>query len=82
MDCLAEPAARKALELVCDLDNAIPDIMRGDSGRVRQILLNLCGNAVKFTENGEICVSARAVSHTPDKTRVRIEIRDTGVGIP
>jgi signal transduction histidine kinase/DNA-binding response OmpR family regulator len=72
-DLLAAPAQRKGLELLTALDADVPEIVRGDPGRLRQVLTNLVGNAVKFTERGEIVVHAsidgaefRRVGHPPD----------------
>jgi signal transduction histidine kinase/DNA-binding response OmpR family regulator len=60
-DLLAEPAQRKGLELLTTLEADVPEIVRGDPGRLRQVLTNLVGNAVKFTENGEVVVHASIV---------------------
>jgi two-component system sensor histidine kinase/response regulator len=79
---LAIQAHAKNLEVTVFLDPALPDIVKGDAGRLRQILLNLGGNAVKFTLNGEVSIDVRVVAHDEQGTMVRCEIRDTGVGIP
>ena len=87
-DLMILPAAAKGIELLCDLPADLPATYRGDSGRIRQILLNLVGNAVKFTEAGEVRVVARAVA--PDPTApatdrpvtLRLSVHDTGIGIP
>jgi len=79
---LAPAAHEKRLELTCEIDPAPDRLLLGDAGRVRQILMNLIGNAVKFTAAGEVAVLARAGAGAGDRTRVRIEIRDTGIGIP
>ena len=75
-------AAEKGLEIACRVAPEIPDHLRGDSGRVQQVLVNLLGNAVKFTEAGEIFVNVNAESITTDKVRLRISVSDTGIGIP
>ena len=82
---LAVRGHRKRLELVCDIDPEVPDSIVGDPGRLRQILLNLIGNAIKFTERGEVFVDLRLDGpddpSSPD-VRLRCVIRDTGIGIP
>jgi signal transduction histidine kinase/CheY-like chemotaxis protein/HAMP domain-containing protein len=80
-DLVAEPARRKALELVTSVAPEIPAPLLGDPGRLRQILLNLAANAVKFTEWGEIVVTATLAEEEADAVMVRFEVRDTGVGI-
>src|SRR5581483_8929022 len=82
-DLLAEAAHSKGLELVTRIDPSVPRRLLGDSGRLRQILTNLVGNAVKFTERGEVVVSARALRHGPPAPFVllRFEVSDTGIGI-
>jgi CheY-like chemotaxis protein len=71
----------KGLTLVTHLDPALPRFVRGDPVRLRQILLNLIGNAVKFTPAGEVTVDARVVERDPQAVLVRCEVRDTGIGI-
>jgi PAS domain S-box-containing protein len=75
-------AAEKGLEIACRVAPEIPDLLRGDSGRVQQVLVNLLGNAVKFTEAGEIFVNVNAESITTDRVRLHISVSDTGIGIP
>jgi len=75
-------AAEKGLEIACRVAPEIPDHLRGDSGRIQQVLVNLLGNAVKFTEVGEIFVNVNAESITADKVRLHISVSDTGIGIP
>jgi PAS domain S-box-containing protein len=82
MKCLALRAREKKLDLRCDLANGIPPLMSGDPLRLRQILLNLVCNAIKFTERGEIAVSAEVHSTSDQKLVVHFQVRDTGVGIP
>jgi PAS domain S-box-containing protein len=79
---LAEKAGNKGLELICHVEAPPPCWLRGDPGRLRQVLLNLAGNAVKFTERGEVVVSARLEEQGPAGAVVRCEVRDTGAGIP
>jgi two-component system sensor histidine kinase/response regulator len=82
---LAVQAHAKGLELTMDIDPALPEMVRGDPGRLRQVLLNLGGNAVKFTEKGEVSLQLKVLEggrDDPNGTLVRCEVRDTGVGIP
>jgi two-component system, sensor histidine kinase and response regulator len=78
---LAERADSKRLELACLVYHNVPTALRGDPGRLRQILLNLVGNAIKFTDQGEVVVRARLAEATADPVLVRFEVSDTGVGI-
>ena len=86
LDDFAAPLALRAqdrgLEFICQMAPHMPTAVRGDPGRLRQILVNLAGNAVKFTEQGEICVQARPVSETAGEVVIRFSVRDTGLGIP
>jgi two-component system, sensor histidine kinase and response regulator len=75
-------AAEKGLEIACRVAPEIADHLRGDSGRVQQVLVNLLSNAVKFTEVGEIFVNVNAESITADKIRLHISVSDTGIGVP
>ena len=79
---LALQAHRKGLELALNIDPALPDAVKGDPNRIRQILLNLGGNAVKFTAAGEVVLDLAVLESTPSGTLVRIQVRDTGIGIP
>jgi two-component system sensor histidine kinase/response regulator len=79
---LAIQAHAKGLELTMNIDPGVPDMVRGDPGRLRQVLLNLGGNAVKFTQNGEISLEIQLVQTDASGTLVRCEVRDTGMGIP
>ncbi len=81
---LAEQAANKALELAVIVDPAVPRHLTGDPGRLRQILMNLLGNALKFTSAGEIVVECRLAepaSGTPNAVRLLFKVSDTGIGI-
>jgi two-component system, sensor histidine kinase and response regulator len=82
MKALSFRAHQKGLELVYEVDPNAPEALMGDPGRLRQILTNLIGNAIKFTDHGEIFVSVEEQVHGPDTTSLRIAIKDTGVGIP
>ena len=79
---VAIQAHAKNVEVNVDIEPLVPDLVKGDPGRVRQVLINLAGNAVKFTHAGEVTISARFVEHSGAATVVRFEIRDTGIGIP
>jgi len=71
----------KTLNVVCSIDPAIDQVVKGDPVRIRQIVLNLMGNAVKFTEKGTVAIEARADSLSDDQITVLFEITDTGMGI-
>ena len=75
-------AEAKGLELTGWVAESVPAVVRGDAGRLRQILVNLCGNAVKFTERGSVTVSVDAAQVESCRTKLRLAVRDTGVGIP
>ncbi len=79
-----EPANEKQIELLLYTDNNVPEALAGDPSRLRQILLNLIGNAVKFTKSGEICVHVQFLpkNETVDHPHLQFSVRDTGVGIP
>ncbi len=75
-------ARARAVAFVLDFDGALPQSVRGDERRVRQILLNLVANAVKFTAKGSVSVMVRACAPPDGRTRLRVEVADTGPGIP
>jgi two-component system sensor histidine kinase/response regulator len=75
-------AHQKGLELIYDVQPDVPESLVGDPGRIRQILVNLIGNAIKFTEHGEILVSVALESEEPHKVCLHISVADTGIGIP
>jgi two-component system, sensor histidine kinase and response regulator len=79
---LAVHVHSKNLELTAHVDPAVPDLVKGDPARLRQILVNLGSNAVKFTEKGEVAIEVRVASADDHSTLVRCEVRDTGPGIP
>lgn len=83
-DLMAEQAQRKGLELACFVAEDVPRALIGDPVRVRQVLTNLVGNAIKFTEEGEVVIRAIRLSGEPDASSARIElsVTDTGIGIP
>jgi len=79
---LALQAHPKGLEVTANIDPALPDLLRGDPGRLRQILVNLCGNAVKFTTQGEVSIDVRLQSREAAHVMIRVAVHDTGMGIP
>lgn len=81
VDLLAERAFAKGLELVCIMDDKLPFQLLGDPGRLRQIVLNLLGNAVKFTHSGEVVVQVKCLMEERQSLWFRLEVRDTGIGI-
>ena len=89
LDLIAPSAAKKGIELAYEVDGELPPAVRGDQGRLRQIVLNLLSNAVKFTEAGEVVVSVRVAPDATAKGRgaprerwqLAVDVRDTGIGI-
>jgi PAS domain S-box-containing protein len=88
-DCLEETmkmfaarADQKGLELACDIRPGLPEIFVGDPTRVRQVITNLVGNAIKFTEKGEVIVRAESEAQQEDQACVHFSVVDTGIGIP
>ena len=81
-ELVAEPARAKELELLAYCSPEVPANLRGDPSRIRQVLLNLAANAVKFTSEGEVVVRAQLADASADRVVVRFEVSDTGVGIP
>ena len=79
---LALRAHAKGLELLSDIRPDVPDSIIGDPGRLRQIVVNLTGNAIKFTERGEVVVSIEVESRTEESVLLHFAVRDTGIGIP
>jgi two-component system sensor histidine kinase/response regulator len=79
---LALRAAEKDLELACHIPAGVPGALVGDPGRLRQIVLNLVGNAIKFTERGEVVVRVDVVTQMPDEMEIHCAVSDTGIGIP
>src|SRR2546421_8286948 len=78
---LAVRAREKHLELTVDVPPDVPQMVRGDPTRLRQVLMNLIGNAIKFTEQGEVDVSASIIQRDGDRAAVQFRVRDTGIGI-
>ena len=81
-DSLALQVHAKGLKLTATIDPKIPQLLIGDGGRVRQVLVNLLSNAVKFTSHGEIQVHVDLLSITPDQCKIQCAVQDTGIGIP
>jgi PAS domain S-box-containing protein len=82
VDVLAPRAHAKDIEIVSLINPELRLLVRGDPGRLRQILMNLAGNAVKFTHDGGVSVEVSIARRTRDRMTVRFEIRDTGIGVP
>ena len=78
---MATQAQTKDLDLAHLICQSVPPILRGDPRRIRQLLLNLCGNAIKFTRTGSVSLHVQAVNKNDDNIRLRFEVKDTGIGI-
>jgi PAS domain S-box-containing protein len=81
-DMLALRAEEKNLEFICIVDADAPAYIQGDPGRLRQVLINLVSNAIKFTDEGEVSIRVSREMETETEVRLRFEVRDTGIGIP
>jgi PAS domain S-box-containing protein len=79
---MAERAEKKGLEMACLIYHDTPSYLSGDPGRLRQIMVNLMGNAIKFTERGEVVVRVQKEEENANEVMIRFEISDTGIGIP
>ena len=82
VDMFAERARQKGIELACSLPADLPRYLRGDPGRLRQVITNLLSNAIKFTEKGEVVVRVSRESETDTHAVIGFSIKDTGLGIP
>ncbi|MFN3533362.1 MAG: response regulator [Candidatus Brocadia sp.] len=82
IDFLAVMAEKKGLEFSYFIDPEVPSLLRGDPGRLRQVLINLSNNAIKFTKDGEVAVSVTLAKETNSHVTLRFTVRDTGIGIP
>ncbi len=82
LDLLGHLAAAKDLELLCFVDHRVPKLLHGDPDRLRQVLLNLAGNAIKFTDEGEVTVQIHLLTELEQAVHLQVAVRDTGVGIP
>lgn len=88
-DCLEDTlktvafhAQKKNLALACDIESGLEHALIGDPGRLRQVILNLVNNAIKFTESGEVVIRVRAENRSEDRVQLHFEVADTGIGIP
>ncbi len=81
-DLLAWRAEEKGLEFICQVDPEVPSLLRGDPGRIRQVIVNLANNAIKFTSGGEVAIRASLEEEDDENVTVRFEVNDTGCGIP
>jgi CheY-like chemotaxis protein/anti-sigma regulatory factor (Ser/Thr protein kinase) len=75
-------AHNKGLELAFGIDSDVPFVLAGDVGRLRQVVVNLVGNAIKFTDAGEVVLNLQCASQTADRATLLVSVRDTGIGIP
>ncbi len=82
MRMMSYRAHQKGLELVLDVRNEIPPVVRGDSGRLKQVLLNLLGNAIKFTSEGEVLMTVDREADSAGRVVVHFTVSDTGIGVP
>ena len=81
-DLLALQAEKKGLEFAAVVDESVPTLLRGDPGRLRQILVNMTNNAVKFTDEGDVLIRAEVATEGDARVTVRFTVSDTGIGIP
>lgn len=81
-DTFGAKAEEKHLNFIVDIDQHVPQFVIGDPTRLSQILINLTGNALKFTEKGNVTILAALVKQEGDEARIRIEVKDSGIGIP
>jgi PAS domain S-box-containing protein len=82
IELLVRNAQQRGLRLTFDLPPACPTLLQGDPGRLRQVLINLVGNAVKFTPQGEVSLTGRLVGEREQEIDVRLTVQDSGIGIP
>jgi PAS domain S-box-containing protein len=82
LDLFAGKAGEKNIELIGSVDPGVPEVLMGDASRIRQVLANLVGNAIKFTERGEVLVTAISRVVADGVTELLVAVKDTGVGIP
>lgn len=81
-ETMRQRAVAKDVELIIDIKRSVPEFIIGDQARIRQILLNLINNAIKFTEHGEIVVECHKIRRCKSRMKLRFSVRDTGIGIP
>ncbi len=82
MRSLAIRAHGKELELAFAVDPSVPEVLIGDVGRLRQVIVNLVGNAIKFTDAGEVVLNVGCVAHEENRAELQFDVADTGIGIP
>lgn len=82
VDLMAQAAREKGIELMCFTDPRVPAILNADFGRLRQVIINLVSNAIKFTIEGEVVLEANLIEFVDGKAAIAIKVRDTGIGIP
>ncbi len=82
LDLMAGKAAEKRIDLLYEIADAVPGMVEGDSTRLRQVLVNLLGNALKFTERGEVILATHPVATLEGQVELQFDVRDTGIGIP
>jgi signal transduction histidine kinase/CheY-like chemotaxis protein/ligand-binding sensor domain-containing protein len=82
LDLFSEVAAKKQLDIIYQLDTALPAQLAGDALRIRQVLINLVNNAIKFASRGEILVTIKEIEKTTEEVRIGFTVKDTGTGIP
>jgi CheY-like chemotaxis protein len=82
VDIFSLKIERKGLEFLSFVEPAVPLLLRGDPGRLRQVMINLINNAIKFTDNGEVVINVTLSEETETHTTVRFAVKDTGIGIP
>ena len=79
---MAPRAHKKGLDICCDVSEVLPTMVRADADRLRQVVLNLVANAIKFTERGQVLIRADLCESTSASLKLRLEVTDTGIGIP
>jgi PAS domain S-box-containing protein len=79
---LAFRADEKGLELLCEVADDVPEVVKGDSGRLRQVLINLAGNAIKFTDHGEVALKVQVETFNENDRTLHFMLQDSGIGIP
>ncbi len=82
MNYLASEAVKKRLDLLHLIETDVPELLIGDVTRLRQIIVNLVNNAIKFTDSGEVLVSVKKLKHDDDEVELQFSIKDSGIGIP
>ncbi|MEW5910627.1 MAG: ATP-binding protein, partial [Thermodesulfobacteriota bacterium] len=82
VDVLAFRAHEKKLEFACHIHHDVPSLLFGDPSRLRQVLINLTGNAIKFTDSGEVIIRVNVTEETEEFARIHFSVEDTGLGIP